>query len=317
MAVTTRPAAFTWAISGTTVAPTLGKQASGWAFKEMPPSSMQNWLQQQGGHSATFIATNFTDVAGFDALKLGCASAGVGLRASDDGTTAVFHFDGSDGGIETRVRSDEAQVRTTLYLGGAPGSSSTLELTSSSPGAVGAPGADAQALLVQSALGSVRTFVGADVLRPRADDSDLAASGVPLDAGISLTNFVKAFVRFRVQYTTAAAVSAPPAISSNWNVTSGSYDTPSNTYRFPVDAADAGTIQGVVLVAAVTSGGSAGVLPRHLKVTASYNVGAKRIEVQVESYRSSAPAGWKTININSGSGGPDHDIDEYITLMLL
>lgn len=307
------PTAFTWALSGSAVAPAAGLQDTGWGFQALPPSDITNWLQQQGARAATYIATNFADIDGVDHLVLGLASPYVGLRASDDGSTATFHFDGSSGGLETLVRADAGQL-VYLLLGGGIGGATTLRLETTTPGTVGAGGADASVLRLTPELGSVRGILAADIIRPLADDTDLAAAGIPLDAGISLTNWPKAMCRVRLQYTTGGGVVAP-AVSASWNASGATYDSPTNTIRIPVDDATAGTIQGLVFVGGIYSSGGAGFLPCHLSVSASYNAGAQRIEVVPLAYRSTATAGWQPFSVPSGVG-VDYNVSEYITLML-
>lgn len=190
------PIAFSWALSGSAVAPASGKQAVGWLFAEPPPSSAENWLQQQNGRSATFLAANFANIDG-DMLTLGVENAG--LRASDDGSVALFELDGSSAGLTMRFKADEVQTPL-AYIGGPPGGASTVQLSSGTQG-----GSDARVLVLTPQGGTLQSAVRAGVLLPTATEANLLAAGFPRDAGVYEANFPKAYATFLFERTGAGA----------------------------------------------------------------------------------------------------------------
>jgi hypothetical protein len=251
---------------------------------------MQNWLQQQGGRSATFLVENFAVLGSAAYLTLGVVNAG--LTASDDGSVATFHFDGSNAGLTARVRMDELQTPL-AYIGGPPGNAATLQLSSGTQG-----GSDARVLVVAPQGGTAASAVRADALLPTRSQANMVAAGFPRDAGVYGANFVKAVGRVRLQRTGGAL--SPVNNLAGINVGNATY-TGSGPLLIPVVDRAAGLIAGipVVSVTQVALGGSEGY---PVAAEATYNAGTGNIEVVVNGLNTSTNL-WYGLHVPTGTSG--------------
>lgn len=296
---------YTWALSGTATAPTLGKQASGWAVGERPPAPTENWLNQANGAWITYLDGVFTDYT--TTLSVGSE---VGTQIALGNNRARLRVDEYTGalGIADVVLTTDAVfgrfnvqgVRTGRVelndAGGINTDVARLELSADSP----ETGLDT--FVEFNTNGGNPCYVRSFAFSPTGSQNDaFTAAVMPLDEIVCEGNFVKAHCEVRV--TLSGGVFSVALEGTGYNVGVPSY--PTTTVFVPIT--DNANVVGQIRAAVRQTTGSTSVLPFAISGL-TWNSGAGRIEFVPEQLTGGA---WQPFHIPAT---PDHEIIVSLTL---